>query len=112
MYKRQAGDRDAGIRLEVPRSLQNSLKALEAVSFALKKNNPALRRNVKFDDEAEDLLLDFNLDPDGGKPWRRLMPAQAKAMRSKLRSEAPGAQEVGEDELDSMMGQGTTAMSI
>ena len=48
--KELAGDREAGIRLEVPRSLQGSLKALEAISFALKKTNPSLRRNVKFYD--------------------------------------------------------------
>ena len=72
-----AGNPSAGIRLEVPRFLQPSLKALEAVSFNLKKKNPSMRRNVKFDDDAMDLALDFNLDPEGSGVWRKIRPAEA-----------------------------------
>ena len=61
-----AGDVGAGIRLEILGFLQSSLKALEAVSFALKQKHPKMRRNVKFDDIEMDLVLDFSLDPEGG----------------------------------------------
>ena len=73
-----AGDENAGIRLEIPRALQNSLKSLEAVSYALKKKNPEMKRSIKFDDDRMDLVLDFCLDPDNGAPWRKLHPEQAK----------------------------------
>ena len=61
-----AGDQSTGIRLEIPGYLQTSLKALEAVSFALKQKNLDMRRNVKFDDAEMDLVLDFSVDPEGG----------------------------------------------
>ena len=105
-----AGDRDAGIRLEIPRYLQPSLKALEAVSYALKKKHPALKRNVKFDDEFLDLVLDFNLDPSRpGSSWRKLRPRQARSVRQKLVVSSSGpAEEVGDDELDTMLGTSVT----
>ena len=58
--KELAGDNGAGIRLEVPRGLQPSLKALEAVSYNLKQKNNGIKRNIRFDDLAQDLVLDFN----------------------------------------------------
>ena len=61
--KELAGDTEAGMRLELPRRLQPSLKALESVSYALKQRNKEMKRNIKFDDEAMDLVLDFNTNP-------------------------------------------------
>ena len=52
---------EAGIRLEIPHSLQPSLKALEAVSYKLKQKYPDIRRNIKFDDQEKDLILDLSL---------------------------------------------------
>ena len=72
--KELAGSPDAVIRLEIPTSLQPSLKALETVSFHLKKKHPKLRRNIKFDDAEMDLVLDFSTDPDFGAPWRKVRP--------------------------------------
>ena len=70
--KELAGDTEAGMRLELPRRLQPSLKALESVSYALKQRNKEMKRNIKFDDEAMDLVLDFNTNPEGGGSWRRI----------------------------------------
>ena len=103
--KELAGDSSAGIRLEVPRSLQSSLKALEAVSFALKQKNKKMKRNIKFDDSIMDLVLDFNLDPEGGGPWRTLKPDQARKFKGKIGSS--GTADVEEDELDQMLGSGS-----
>ena len=63
-----AGSPEAGIRLEIPQYLQPSLKSLEAVSYALKKKFPGIRRNIKFDDEKLDLVLDFCTDPGADSP--------------------------------------------
>ena len=104
--KELAGDPLAGIRLEIPGHLQSSLKPLEAVSFALKKKHPGLRRNVKFDDSVMDLVLDFSVDPDGGAPWRKLRPSQALAVRSKMKG--GDGDEVGEEELETMLCTGST----
>ena len=50
MASELAGDPDAGVRLEIPHGLQSNLKALESVSYNLKKKYPDLRRNIKFDE--------------------------------------------------------------
>ena len=75
--KELAGDRDAGVRLEIPYSMQSSLKALESVSYHLKQKHPKIRRNIKFDDDEMSLVLDFNTDPDGSGTWRQVGAAQA-----------------------------------
>ena len=97
--KELAGDSGAGICLEVPRHLQSSLKALE--SFNLKRKNPGLKRNVKFDDASLDLVMDICLDPDNSSTWRRITPACAKAMKKKLN--VSRGNEVGQDELEKML---------
>ena len=89
--KQIAGAQDAGIRLEIPLYLQPSLKALEAVSYGLKQKNPGVKRSIKFDDQELDLVLDFNVDPEGSGSWRRVSAAQAKLMKSKInKSKASG----------------------
>ena len=40
--KELAGSSDAGVRLEIPYSMQTRLKALESVSYNLKKSTPVL----------------------------------------------------------------------
>ena len=100
--KELGGDREAGIRLEVPFSLQSSLKALEAVSYNLKKKNPRIKRNVKFDDAEMDLVLDFNIDPDAGE-WKRVSATQAKLMKQKITSTNGQSALLSNDELGSML---------
>ena len=50
---------DYGVRLELPDHLKSAMKALQAVSYEVKKKYPQARRNVLFDDETMDLVLDF-----------------------------------------------------
>ena len=52
-----AGDLQSGIRLEIPQFLQPNLKALESVSYVLRRKHPGMKHNVKFDDEKMDLVL-------------------------------------------------------
>ena len=101
--KELAGCRDAGIRLEIPYYLQPSLKALESVSYNLKSKNDKIRRSIKFDDVKMDLVLDFNVDPEGSGAWRRITADQAKKMKSKINRTAGQAHEMTDQELDDMM---------
>ena len=89
--------------------MQPSLKALEAVSYRLKQKYPDIKRNIKFDDQESDLVLDFCTDPSTEQPWRTLRPAQAKAMKAKMGAREGKPEEVTEDELDSMLGVGSGA---
>ena len=103
--KELAGDTGVGMRLEIPRGLQPSLKALESVSYALKQRNKEMRRNIRFDDEAMDLVLDFNTNPDGNGSWKRIRPDQARKFKSKTGNSATS--EVRDDELNDMLGGST-----
>ena len=62
--------RDYGVRLELPNHLKSAMKALQAASYELKSKYPQARRNVLFDDETQDLVLDFCLGK--GKDWKRI----------------------------------------
>ena len=98
-----AGDPGTGMRLEIPYNLQPSLKALEAVSFNMKQKNSKIRRSIKFDDQAMDLVLDFNVDPDGDGAWRQVTAEQAKKMRAKIQAKGGRAAADTDDELDGLM---------
>ena len=98
--KELGGDPGAGVRLEIPQFLQSSLKALESVSFALKKKHPNTRRNIKFDDERMDLVLDFCLEPsEDDARWRKIRPDQASRVKKKLGGSGPSSSDevTGED---------------
>ena len=82
---------------------------MEAVSYRLKLKYPDIKRNIKFDDQERDLVLDFCTDPSTEQPWRTLRPAQAKAMKAKMGGRDGRPEEVTEDELDSMLGVGSGA---
>ena len=81
--KELAGSSDAGVRLEIPSSMKPSLQALESISYNLKQKHAGIKRNIKFDDNVMDLVLDFNVNPEGGGTWRRISAVQAKAMRAR-----------------------------
>ena len=92
------------MRLEIPDNLRPSLRALESVSFTLKKKHPGLKRNVKFDDEVLDLVLDINLEENG--PWRKIRPERAMVVKLSLLGPDDDA-EVDSAELQSMMSVGS-----
>ena len=95
---------DYGVRLELPDHLKSAMKALQAVSYDIKKKYPHARRNVLFDDEGLDLVLDFSLTEG---QWRRITSVQAKERKKKV----PGAQSkmlLEQEELDSILDDSTS----
>ena len=60
-----AGHRDSGIRLEIPNHLMNNFKALNQTGYRLKQKHPQCRRNIKFDDEVCNLVMEFRTDDAG-----------------------------------------------
>ena len=92
---------EAGMRLQIPDHLQKDFQALMSVAFDLKKKNPELKRNVKFDEESLGLFMDFQSKKEG--QWRRMRPEQAKkALKS--RPEKTSEMEVEDDEILSLLG--------
>ena len=100
--KELRGCPDSGIRLEIPALLQPSLKALETVSFKLKKKYPEMKRNIKFDDDVMDLVLDLCTDPINSI-WEKVRPEQAKILKGKLDVRDGRMEEVTGDELGRMI---------
>ena len=91
--------KQAGIRLEIPDMLRPSLRALENAAFNLKKTNPGMKRNVKFDDAVLDLVMDVKLHDNA--PWRKIRPAQALAAKMPAPQLGVDTEEMGADELQS-----------
>ena len=89
---------EAGMRLQIPDSLQKDFKALMAVAYDKKKTNKDLKRNVKFDEENMALFMDLDGD------WKRIRPQQAyKALESRSRSGGP--EDMDEDEIKTLLGE-------
>ena len=93
-----------GVRLELPNHLKTTMQNLQAVSFDIKKRHPGARRNVFFDDGAQDLVLDFCTSE--GQPWRRVSAKQAKASKAKRARDPVGGRDIGDGELDEILGVG------
>ena len=89
-----------GVRLEIPNFLRPAMKALQNLSFDLKQRHPEAKRNILFDDEAMDLVMDFCVAAGG--QWRRVTSEQAKKRK---RTAGPNERlNVGDDELDGILG--------
>ena len=67
------------MQLEIPEHLRQNLRALESMSFLMKQSHTGLKRNIKFDDEVMDLVMDVRVSPDD--PWRKMRPDQAIAAK-------------------------------
>lgn len=102
--KELGGERGQRIRLEIPYVLQSGLKLLESVSYHLKKKYLGIKRNIKFDDGEMDLILDFNIDPDLSRTWRRITPQQASDMKKHLNTNDQTLT-MTDSELEDLLGQ-------
>lgn len=97
-----SGHRGSGLRLEIPDFLRPALRSLESVSYTLKRTHPSMKRNVKFDDENLDLVMDIKLSEE--EPWRKIRPSQAKeAKKGQVVPSREGGSELNADDLQAMM---------
>ena len=95
---------DYGVRLEIPNSMKSAMAALQSVSFELKQKFPEAKRNVLYDDESMELVLDFAVQE--GKPWRRMTAGQARNRKRKKRPAEEGRSCLDADEIDSILDGG------
>ena len=75
------------------------------MSFNLKKKNPDMKRNIKFDDELMDLVLDVKFNEHA--TWKKIRPQQAAAARAAAPSSEPDT-EMEAHELESAMSGSTS----
>ena len=81
-----AGQKEAGMSIQVPGHLLDNLAALNGLAYSIKQRIPGLRRAVKFDDAVQDLVLDVCIAGN----WRRVTPTQAKAALKSVPSASGG----------------------
>ena len=84
-----SGNNNAGIRIQVPGHLLTNFKALENLGYQMRKVDRNVRRVIKFDDAAQDMVMDVKI----GDQWRRIRPSEAlQAKRNNPRLEAGPAE--------------------
>ena len=68
-----------GIRMQVPGHLLTNFKALENLGYQMRRVRQDVRRVIKFDDDAQDVVMDVKI----GDVWKRVLPGDAlRAKRS------------------------------
>ena len=74
-------DRAVGVQMEPPDHLRSQYAALQSLAFQMKRKNPSLKRNIKFDDLSQCLVMDVLLE--AGQEWKTVDIADAKAILKK-----------------------------
>ena len=90
-----------GLRLEIPDHLWPSFRVLQQLGYELKQRNPALRRNILFDDENRDLKMDISTD---STTWKTVLPDHARKSLQRCRPARQRRVSVSREELDSLLG--------
>ena len=72
----RGGDRSTGCQLEPPDHLRAHYKAFQNLAFCLKKKSPGLKRNIKFDDAEQTLVMDVKMEED----WKTVHYTTAKGL--------------------------------
>ena len=98
--------RGYGVRLELPNYLKTAMSALQHVSYEIKQKFPEARRNVLFDDETMDLVLDFSTGE--GRPWRRMSSQQARDRKKRKPSTQGGRLTMEAEEIDNILDHPTS----
>ena len=70
----RGGDKSVGCQLEPPDFLRAQYKSFQNLAFCMKKKNPDLKRNIKFNDESQTLVMDVKMDGN----WKTVEYATAK----------------------------------
>lgn len=102
-HARNLEKKGRGLRLEVPDHLWPSFRVLQSLAYELKQKNPALRRNILFDDVARDLRMDFS---HNASDWKTVTPTEARKSLQKCRPASVGKPAVSAAELDGLLGGG------
>lgn len=77
-----------------------------SLSFELKKTNPDIKRNVKFDEDNLNLFMDLQTKKDG--PWKRVLPDQAAAAMAGRKKKTDVLRDMATEELTELLGDDDT----
>ena len=107
-YAKNLEKKGRGLRLEIPDHLWPNFRVLQQLGYELKLKNATLRRNVLFDDVLSDLKMDISTD---GSTWKTVLPTDARSSLEKCRPTRTRKLSVGQNELNSMLGENPDAVS-
>ena len=93
--------RGRGLRLEIPNHLWPNFRVLQQLGYELKLKNPALRRNVLFDDVNKDLKMDVSTEAN---VWRTVFPDGARRSLERCRPNRAAKASLTGGEIDSLLG--------
>ena len=87
------GDNPAGCQLEPPDHLKAHYQTFQSLAYCIKKKNPGLKRNIKFEDERRTLVMDLKIDDE----WRTVEYEDArKTLRNRrTRTQSISAVDLG-----------------
>ena len=100
-HARNLEKKGRGLRLEIPDHLWPSFRVLQDLGYELKQKNPALRRNVLFDDSRRDLRLDFSK----GDEWKSVTPDEARKTLCTCRPTRSRKSSASATELEQLLGR-------
>ena len=93
-----------GLRAQFPGFLLDNFRLLENIGYNLRAGDETVRRAVKFDDAALDLMMDVKL----GDEWKRIRPAEARVAVQNNPKIRRGPEEMTGEDLSSLV---STALS-
>ena len=96
---------DVGLRAQFPGFLMDTFRLLEGIAYHLRAGDDSIRRSVKFDDVAMDLVMDVKI----GDEWKRIKPAEARATVEKNPHLKRGPSELNSDDLSGLLAKNKNA---
>ena len=79
-------DRSAGTQLEAPDHLRGQFQAFQSLAWQMKKKSPALKRNIKFNDAEQSLVMDVKIS--AGEDWKTIFYQDARSVITQTRTRA------------------------
>ena len=90
---------NVGLRAQFPGFLLETFRLLEAIGYNLRAGDDTVRRSVKFDDSAMDLMMDVKL----GDEWKRIRPDEARATLKANPGLRRGPEEMSSQDLSKLL---------
>lgn len=98
----RGGDRTVGCQLEPPDHLLAHYKAFQNLAYCLKKKSPGLKRNVKFNDGEQTLVMDIRREDE----WKTVHYATARGL---LRLKTQGTDAISRKQLRDFLSKSDVA---
>ena len=105
--KNLAGDKEAGMRAQFPGFLIDTFRTFESIGYHLRNSDPSVRRSVKFDDNAMDLVMDIKVG--NGDEWQRIRSSEAKKTMEDNPHIKRGPSEMSSSALSALLSKKTPA---